>query len=34
MRKDEIIHFQIKLTCVNIFNDFDIIECCTLVLHD
>jgi len=34
MMKDEIVHFQIELTCVNILNNFDIVECCTLVLHD
>ncbi len=34
MMKDEIIHFQIKLTYVNILNDFNIVECCTFILHD
>jgi hypothetical protein len=34
MMKDEIIYLQIKLTCVDIFNDFDIVECCTFILHD
>ncbi len=34
MMKDEIVHFQIKLMHVNIFNDFDIVECCTFILYD
>jgi hypothetical protein len=34
MMKDEIIYLQIELTCINILNDFDIVECCTFVLHD
>jgi len=34
MMKDEIIYLQIELTCVNILNDFDIVEYCTFILHD